>query len=398
MKRILFVDDEPNVLAALRRGLRSERAEWELHFAASAEEALLILADQSLDVIVTDMRMPGMDGAELLTRVSQDHPGLVRIALSGQSDEEILLKSAAPTHQFLTKPCAAHEVLQTISRACALRDLLSGDELKSLVGRIGSLPILPEIYTRLQEAVRDPSRSVEDVGAIVSSDIGLSTKILQIVNSAFFGLRQKVSSPAQATCLLGLDIVKALVLTAAIFDGAEVDECSGIDLDELWRQSNACAALARRIARLETDDRHCADEAYLAGLLHEVGRLVLASSLPERVQRAVEACGQERWRLDECERAEFGSGHAEVGAYLLGLWGMADPIVEAIAFHERPDDCQSEGFDVLTAVHAAHLLLQEPEAPPLEERSAEHLDRIGCQGRVGVWRNERDSMNQAKND
>ncbi|MEQ8762646.1 MAG: response regulator [Planctomycetota bacterium] len=395
MKRILFVDDEPNVLSGLRRGLRAHRSEWELHFAGSAEEAIEVLAGQEVDVIVTDMRMPGMDGAELLKHVADQHPSLVRIALSGQSDEEILLKSAAPTHQFLTKPCAAEVVFETISRACALRDLLAGGELQRLVASLGALPILPDIFSRIQAAVQDPKFSIQDIGDIVAQDIGLSTKILQIVNSAFFGLRTKVSSPGQATCLLGLEIVKALVLTAAIFDSADFDEDSGIDFDELWRHSNMVGALARRLGKAEGQDKAFMDLAFLAGLLHDVGRLVLACNLPARLGAAVRRAGEDRFSLWKCEAEELGSSHAEIGAYLLGLWGMPDSIVEATAFHHHPDDCLHEGFAVLTAVHAADALLRETDGgPPLESVSRGYLDRLDLSGRLEAWRAERDAMLQ----
>src|SRR5262245_37814840 len=100
MKKILFVDDEPNVLQGLERMLRSMRHEWEMQFAMSGPAALERLAEQTFDVIVSDMRMPGMTGAQLLTEVSQRHPHIVRIILSGQADQEDILRSVGPTHQY----------------------------------------------------------------------------------------------------------------------------------------------------------------------------------------------------------------------------------------------------------------------------------------------------------
>jgi len=142
-KRILFVDDEPNVLQGLQRMLRPLRDEWEMTFVSSGAEALQRLAQAPFDVIVSDMRMPNMDGAQLLTEVMQRHPEVIRIVLSGQANQEVVMKAVGPTHQYLAKPCDPESLKALVSQTSALRGLLTDATLKGLVASMKSLPSLP---------------------------------------------------------------------------------------------------------------------------------------------------------------------------------------------------------------------------------------------------------------
>ncbi|MDH3589850.1 MAG: response regulator, partial [Gammaproteobacteria bacterium] len=350
MKRIMFVDDEPMVLTGLRRMLRGLRDEWEMAFLPSGEEALGALAEAPCDVIVSDMRMPGMDGVQLLTKVKSDYPNTVRIALSGHADMEMVLECIGATHQYLAKPCDADTVKTTIDRACALRELLNDEGLQELVTEMGSLPSLPTLYTEIMQAVRD-AKPLIDIGEIISKDVAMTAKVLKVVNSAFFGLNRHVESPAQAVAILGLDAVRGLVLTAKVF--ADVKKAAALDLERLWEHSAATGALARRIAQDEEQPRKVVDLSQMAGMLHDIGRLVLASQFGDKYEQVLEMqqqTGEPDW---QCERAIFGQTHNEVGAYLLGLWGLPNPIVEAAAFHHQPVNGAGDVFSPLTAVYLA---------------------------------------------
>ena len=217
MKTLLFVDDESKVLQGLQRQLRSMRHEWDMHFADTGGKALDFMASNRVDVLVSDMMMPEMDGAELLTEVSKRHPNTVRIILSGHADREAVLRLVGPAHQCLSKPCDAEELRTAVGRAFALRDLLSNEQLKQLATRIECLPTLPALYQQLTEELRKENSSMERIGEIISRDIGMTTKILQLVNSAFFGLSQSISSPAEAVMYLGLSTVRSLVLSIQVF-------------------------------------------------------------------------------------------------------------------------------------------------------------------------------------
>ncbi len=318
-KRILFVDDEPNVLGGLRRMLYPLRGEWETAFASSGPDALAKLAESPFDVVVSDMRMPGMDGAQLLTEVMQRYPQVVRIVLSGQSDKEMILRSVGPAHQYLAKPCDAETLKQTIARACVLRDLLADERLKQLVTKVSSLPSLPTVYARMVEALQSPDASIQTVSRIVAEDVGMTAKILQLVNSAFFGLRRHVSSPSEAAVFLGLETIKALVLSIHVFSQFQGASVPGFSLEGLWKHSLAVGAGAKRLAAEENQDRRDVDHALMAGLLHDAGKLVLAANLPEQYAEALARAADSQGPPWQAERDVVGAGHAEVGAYLLGL-------------------------------------------------------------------------------
>ena len=251
-KTILFVDDEANILAGLRRMLRGLRPTMDLHFAESGEQALAVLATQPVDVLVTDMRMPGMDGATLLGIVQERYPQVVRLMLSGQSDRESVLRTVGSVHQFLTKPTTPEQLKEVLTRACALQDLLADADLKALISRLGSLPSLPALYAELQRRLQDPDCALNDVARIIEQDLGMCAKVLQLVNSSFFGLPRTIDSPARAVSLLGLDLVRALVLSAGVFTELRPVGRQVLRVEELQAHSLDVARCARLIATAES--------------------------------------------------------------------------------------------------------------------------------------------------
>ncbi|WP_457674096.1 HDOD domain-containing protein [Thiolapillus sp.] len=387
MKRILFVDDEQLVLDGLRRMLRPMRREWEMFFVDSGEEALQFLDQTACDVIVSDMRMPGMSGLELLDRVREKHPETIRLALSGHADAEMLLESVKATHQFLSKPCDAETLRVTIDRALGLRGLLQHENIGFLISRIQSLPSLPSLYEEIVREINDSKGSIHRIGEIISRDLGMTSKILQLVNSSFFGLARHVSSPAQAAGLLGLNTIRSLVLTTKVFSQFDLKD-SGLNPENLWRHSSLTGSLSRKIAAAEQLDRKSQDEALMAGMLHDVGKLVLANGLPgefREVMKRADETENPHWLV---EQDVFGCTHAEVGAYLMGIWGLPNTIVEALAYHHYPSHGAVRGFSSLSAVHVANELIKHPQAS--EEELCEHLDmdylqRLGCGNKLGEW-------------
>ncbi|MFQ5675078.1 MAG: HDOD domain-containing protein [bacterium] len=360
-KRILFVDDEPNVLQGLRRMMRPMRHEWEMEFAEDGEQALLKLSEASFQVIVSDMRMPGMDGAELLCEVKKRHPQVIRFILSGQSDKEVIMKSVGPTHQFLSKPCTAEILRMTLSRAFALRDVLANANLKKLTSELKSLPSLPGLYFEIMEELQSKDFSLSRVGKIIAKDVGMTAKILQMVNSSFFGLGVRVTDPAHAVRLLGPETVKALVISVQIFSKFTNSGKSGLSLEKLLAHSMAVATLAKKIAQNEGHHETIADDAMIAGMLHDSGKLVLAENLPEGYKKLGDLIESGGISDIEAELKVFGATHAEVGAYLVGIWGLPDPIVETLAFHHCPGRVLHNEFSCLTAVHVANGLINEHE-------------------------------------
>lgn len=363
MSRVLFVDDEPNVLQGLRRMLRGRAGEWQMAFAAGGEQALALLEEQPFDVVVSDMRMPGIDGPQLLAQVRRQWPATVRMVLSGHSDQEATMRLSHEAHQYLRKPCDADVLVQTIGRSLRLRSLLADPRLVATVSEVDSLPALPDTYSRITEALRDPERSLREIGTFVESDVGLSAKLLQLVNSAFFGAPRQVATPADAAVLLGVEVLAAVVLGTKLFDTDAGDAGLDAHLRRLWQQSVSSAALARRIAIDLGNGPRSGDQAFVAGLLHDIGDLVLLGHEPRcylDFRRVAPDWSQ--GGLDE-ETKRFGAHHGEIGAYLLGLWSFADDVVEAVAFHHSPSQAPAPPALPLVALNIA-IGLTEPGAQP----------------------------------
>ena len=388
--RILFVDDEPHVLQGLQRMLRTMRSEWQMDFASSGQEALKLLRQQPYDVIVSDMRMPGMDGADLLKEVMRRYPKMVRFILSGHSDREMILKSVGPTHQFLTKPCSAESLKAALHRAVALREFLANEALLSRVSRMKSLPSLPTLYSRILKELQQPGASIKRIGDIIARDVGMTAKILQLVNSAFFGLPRHISSPSQAVSLLGLDTVRALVLSIQVFAGFEKTGVDNFSIESLWRHSVNVSQCANYIARAVNLEQKSIDDALMAGLLHDVGKLVLAVNSPGEYNSALALAKSKQMELWRAEKEVFGASHAEVGAYLMGLWGLPDSIVEALAFHHRPSECPYASFTSLTAVHIANVFDHDKDTKekgiPESQADLEYLQKTGQADQLPMWR------------
>ncbi|MBL9188456.1 MAG: HDOD domain-containing protein [Opitutaceae bacterium] len=388
-KRILFVDDEPLVLQGLQRMLRPMRDEWEMQFADSGTKALELMAVAPCDVVISDMRMPGMNGAELLGRVMQLYPRTVRLILSGHADKELILKCVGSTHQFLSKPCDPEAIRATVRRAAANDDALQSDTLKQLVGRMGRLPSIPTLYTEIIDALNDPDVTLDTIGRIVGKDIAMTAQILKLVNSAFFGLRRQVSSPAEAANYLGLETLRSLVLSINAFSQFDDVSIEGFSFPELWTHSLDTGAAAKAIALLEGADHKLADEAFVAGLLHDTGKVVLAANCPGEYAEVLRLIAHEKIAPCEAEQRVFGVTHSDVGGYLLGLWGLPVTVVEAIAFHHRPASAVVQAFCPLTAVHVADALVHHASTPcPADDPRVDeaYLRTLGLESRLPIWR------------
>lgn len=354
MKRILFVDDEVNMLRSLQRMLRDMRREWDMVYVESGEAALRELAGAPFDVVVADVRMPGMTGLELLRRVRGEYPAVVRIILSGHFDQDAALGAVRLAHQSLHKPCQQDELKATIRRAFVLQDVLGGDEVKVIAAEMDRLPSLPSLYDQIIQQLRSADASMKAIGDIISMDIAMTAKVLQIVNSAYFGLRRQITTPAEAVVYLGLEQIKALVLSLDLFSHAQLEGFSEDFLSDLWEHSFATGLLAREIAQARSSDRALVDGAFTAGILHDIGKIVFASNYPQDYGDIVRSAKDDRRCLHEIERDHFRVTHTEIGAYLLSIWGLPDKIVEAVLFHHHPSRCVDGRFSPLAAVHVAN--------------------------------------------
>ena len=400
MKQLLFVDDVSKLLEGLQRSLRPMRHEWNMTFVTSGAEALKTLEQAAFDVIISDMRMPGMDGAQLLTEVQQRHPQIIRIVLSGQSEQEMIYQSIGATHQYLSKPCESEVLKAAVLRACALRDLLGNDSLRRLVTGMKQIPSQPTLYDQVRREAESKTSSLKAIGALISKDLGMTAKILQLVNSAYFGFYGRVATAEQAVNLLGVDTVQALILTVHVFSHFASTQGSQFNIGRLWEASTQTGAIARAIAKAEQAPALMIDEAYTAGLLHDVGMLVLAANILTRYDAILKTAHDQGIPVWEVERQELGATHADVGAYLLGLWGLGDQIVEAVAFHHHPSDCAGKTFSPLTAVHVANVLQQELSQQATGDVPSQidvtYLDTLHMTDRLPRWREVAGTVQQAE--
>jgi putative nucleotidyltransferase with HDIG domain len=389
-QRILFVDDEPQVLNGLRRMLWDMRERWEMHFAGSGAEALALLAELPMDVVITDARMPGMDGPTFLEEVRRNWPGTARMILSGHSDRDYVMRSVKPAHQFLSKPCTPEELKATISRLLGLGEFFKDERLRQAIARIDTLPVLPSVFTELTDELRSPNASVKTMGEIISRDIGLATGILKLVNSSYFGLPRRVSSTEQAVTLLGTETLRALVLSHYLFSRFDTRRYPRFGLDNLWGHSLGVAHFARTVASLEGADKADKDICFMAGLVHDMGKLVLAELFRDDYARALGLSQERNLGIREAEMAVLGVSHAEVGGYLLGLWGFEEAVVMAVGRHHEPERAGPDAPLAVVLVHAANAL--EHELVVIHQHYAPHpvqaevLAAWGLEGRYPAWR------------
>lgn len=394
--RILFIDDEPNVLQGLQRMLRYMRVDWDMRFVESGQAALELMESQLFDAVVSDMRMPGMDGAELLAEVRRRNPGAVRVILSGYSDAESVMRTVGPAHQFLAKPCSAKDLVDVIQRAFALERVLGSEHLRKLLTGLKGLPTPSETYYALLDYMKRPEASSSGIAEIISRDVAMTAELLKLTNSSYFALSSRLSLPLQAVRILGFEILGALVLRIGIFRSFKGLPEMGRQVEEVNRDSFFVARVARRIARLENFDEHAQEEAYCAAMLSSIGLLVLLDQCPGEVSRVKAAVANGADPLD-AEFEVFGASHFQVGAYLLGLWGFNKAVVEAVAFLGRPSVACRGALDTAGIVHIARVVAGPSPVYAQPTRGADigclpldtaYLTSLGKAGHLAKWSEE----------
>jgi HD-like signal output (HDOD) protein/ActR/RegA family two-component response regulator len=388
-KRILFVDDDPVLGRVYASVLQSESHRWEVRSAASGLEALDMIARTPFDVVVTDLRMPQMTGIELMAKIRELYPRTSRIILSGIRDQGEIARSLGDTHQFIPKPVKLETLRESLARICGLDSLLMDEKLRALVGRFGALPSFPALYLEVMNELEDPEPSIERVAEIVAQDPAMTAKMLHIVNSAAFGLARKISSPLDAVQYLGTGTVRSLVLSVHVFSSFD-RKVEGFSIDQFEGHALRCARLARALLESQGPEAGQAEDAYIAGMLHDVGKLMLATSVPDRYREAAAYAVAQQIPLHAAEAEVFGATHAGVGAYLLGLWGLPAPIVEAVAFHHHPNLSDMRTFGPLASVHVANVLDGEqskaPQPRPSSELNDDYLTALKVQDQLANWR------------
>jgi HD-like signal output (HDOD) protein len=364
------------------------RQEWQMHFVNSGQEALEIMERIAFDVIVTDMRMPQISGAQLLEIVKERFPQCLRMVLSGQADRETILRAVTPTHQYVAKPCEAKEFQSRLERAFAIKELLQNPNLKGLLSKLGSIPTLPAMYSELTRVLEKEDPSMSEIARLISSDMAMAAKVLQFANSAFFGIQGEVSDPLRAVQILGLDIIKALVLSTHVFSTFQNTVFDAKELQHLREQSITTARYAKTLAIIEESSKQTVENCFTSALLHDSGKLVLGSVLRDDYKRVLKRVRSGETTLLAAEMEMLGCTHAEVAAYLFGLWGLPSSIIEGIAWHHRPSKSPKGGFCTVTTTHIASFYYDQHFPSTLNdhiELDTLYLERIGGLPRQEKW-------------
>jgi putative nucleotidyltransferase with HDIG domain len=386
--KLLFVDDDQFLLEGLKDALRPYRRQWSMAFVASGEEALGALSAESYDVVISDLRMPGMDGASLLDAVRERHPDVVRVVLSGHAEMGMVARAAGAAHRMVAKPCETEDLARVIERSCALRELAARMDVHRRTIGASALPSVPRLYAELNELLASGNASIADAAAIVERDIAMSAKVLQLANSAYFGRRSPAVRVSDAVAYLGLDALRALILQAEVFRQFPVaSSIAGFDLEALQCH---CARVARLSAQIAGETGVDAT-AFTAGLLHDIGYLVLAAQNPGELAEILAAARAQSRPTHEIELERAGVTHADIGAHLLALWGLPHNVTEAVAGHHDPSWLKLP-FDGIAVVNVATALIEEIEAAHLPDALApsqldhDYLERAGLAGSLPRWR------------
>ena len=368
---VLVVDDEQAVLEGLEHQLRPMRAQWRMRFALGGQAALDALAGQPFDVVISDMRMPAVDGLTVLERARALHPDAVRLILSGEVGTGSLDRLLTTAHQVLTKPCPPQRLRATIERTLAVRQAVSDPAVRALVSAVGELPPAPRLWVKVGGLIRRPRVGAAAIAEALAEDPVLTARLIRLAGSIGFG-GVRVSSVVDAVRVMGTDAIHALVLSLEV--GSKRPEPA---LDEIYAHGLRTAYLTRALARPVDHDA-----AFAAGVMHDLGEVVLTIARPVQAATLRAAARRTRSPIVQLERAELGTTHAEIGAYLLGLWGMPQPLIEATALHHTPDALPSE-LGLAGVVYVANLFAERGAGVPLDPA---FVERCGLTDELPRWR------------
>jgi putative nucleotidyltransferase with HDIG domain len=356
---------------------------------------------EPFDVVVANYQLPELDGAELLNRLRLANPKTLRFIAAAEAQKDQVVCHVLGGHQFLAVPYDRATLKSSIERSLTV-DYGMSNSMRELVGRIRTFPTIPSLYLEIVNALKDPNASTEDVGAIIAKDMAMTTKLVQVLNSAYFGLPRTITDPTEAVGILGFETVKSLTMTVKLLSQYDKVKPVYFSIDSIWRHSTSVARTARVMALLETGDNECSATAYTAGLMHDLGKVILAANFDEQYQGAHTVARRQQVPLWEVEKDIFGASHGEIGAYLLGLWGMSSEVVKVAALHHHPLGAGDKAFSPLTAVHVANALeyegIAETDDLPVAVLDADYLRQLKLEDRVHLWRDAKSDPGAAKFD
>ncbi len=355
--RIMFVDDELSVIKSLKRTFRKYDKEWKMYFFTNPLEAFESLKENNVDVIITDMKMPEETGFELLSKVKKKYPGIIRIILTGYANKELIYSSFEVAHQLLIKPISAESIIAVVTQINIINTYIKNKELQNVINNLSYLPPLPEIYLELSKKIKDPESSLNDLAKIISRDPSLIADILKMVNSAYFGLSNKVFKISQAISFMGIDLIKDIILTSSIFKNLKGTETQIAAIKKVYQHSSN--VLKYSIAISENLEMEDIDKNYIfiTSMFHDLGKIVLIMNLGKKYEVLLNSAEKDKnLNLEELEIKYLSFTHSQVGAYILGLWGFSTKVIQSILFHHHPELSECTDSYLLGTIYLADYL------------------------------------------
>lgn len=387
---VLLVEASTAATEALQQRLRPLQDQWRMQFVTGAEAALAALEARRFDVIISDFGGKAYDGIGLLKSVRERWPAVVRLLLDGQASQENVMKALPVVHQLLARPFDLGSLGNLVNRTVILQAHLYSNGVVAALGSLKSLPAVPRLYQQLTQELASGQATPKSVATIIEQDMSMTLRLLQLVNSAFFGLARRITHIREAVTYLGFEPIRNLVASAELFRAmSKICAPAGFSLDEVQQHSQKVGITAASLLA----DRELARTAYCAGVLHDVGKVVLAVSMPEAYSRAAELARRLGIRHHDAEQQVFACSHAEIGARVLALWGLPQTLVEAVAFHHQPGALDDRQFSIAGAVHVADALEHgrleglspSNPGPALSRIDQDWIEAIGSRGALDGW-------------
>ncbi|WP_320174701.1 response regulator [Maridesulfovibrio sp.] len=387
-KNILFIDNDKEQLRMLDKQLSALKKRWQVDYASNKEEAMEQLRTRPYDIIAMELNVDGFEGDELLDEIKYRQPGSIRFIISESVNSENYLKFVKYAHQFITKPYTQSELIGKIKKSLRLKNIFLNERAAKGIASIEELPTMPELFLKLERELNKEDVLISNIGKMIGEDMSMTAGLLKLVNSPFFGLYSKVTNPEQAVTLLGLDNLKGLVLGIHLFNSTKNTKFD-FSIEELGKHCQYTALMARSIIKAEGGSNEQAEHTFLAGFLHDIGKLVLATSYPDEYSTILSIVRETNIPVPEAEKDILGFTHAEIGAYLLAIWGFDEDIIEAIYCHHKPQRLGSVDLSPAVAIHVANsfdheLRVKNSEYAP-HLLSAEWLEQNEFSSKLPEW-------------
>ena len=390
-KRILFVSEDQALCQEFQAQCPDPESAWTAQHVRAEEEAMALCQQYTFAAVVADVHLNGKSGNDLLDAFMRRQPKALRLVISDLADVQSTIKCIGHAHHHLLKPCSAKTLLHALDQAFAQEAWLPSEPVQGFIALMRQVPSPLKSYQQIVQEMKSPTCSLEKIGNLIAQDPAVAAKVLQLANSTLFGRELNVVNPAEAIAYIGLETTKAVVLLAHTFSSFDNLRLARFSVEDLWRHSVEVGRAARRVVVLEKGGEDIAEQAFAAGLLHDIGKLLFAANHPGVFTKVLRLAREQQCNLWEAETQVMpGVGHAELGATVLGIWGLPKSIIEAVALHHTPWRQRRHTFSPVTAVHVANILDHEKHPDPNiimpSQINTTYLKEMGLAGRVEAWR------------